>query len=218
MVTMRKRDAYVDLDDDDIVPDGGVVHVPLLLHDARRLADHQPGYRLRDAAQRDAVQRARSVWIKQMTDAWKTDARRRRDDDDDGDDDEPDNHDNNDRRSRRKVAADARAATKASYYQMVRRLQDAWRTPRDGAEPDVAEKLIRPAPDPSDPRAIMRGHLATESTAGAQAKRDRIYADYVRSIDYRTRFSGGQSDPAARANAVERRLEEERGRFERKQP
>ena len=67
----------------------------------------------------------------------------------------------------------------------------------NGGEPDASTQLLgRGAPaSADDPAARMRRHLY----AGAQAKRDRIYANYVRSIDYRTR---GQTTPA-NATAVE---------------
>jgi hypothetical protein len=93
---MRKRE-HLDLDDDyddditdttDEVPPGGVVRVPVYLTDTMPIADadlrnHQPGYRMSDAASksrnfrdldtlRDAARRERSRWIAKMVDAWKT--------------------------------------------------------------------------------------------------------------------------------------------------
>ena len=92
---MRKRE-HLDLDDDyddditdttDEVPPGGVVRVPVYLTDTMPIADadlrnHQPGYRMSDAASksrnfrdldtlRDAARRERSRWIAKMVDAWK---------------------------------------------------------------------------------------------------------------------------------------------------
>src|SRR6516165_3982020 len=97
-----------DLDDDsdennpEIVPDGGSVRTPLFLVDAVRfedgeprftratagadLSNHQPGYRVSDAASksanltdldalRDAARSARSAWIRKISDAWRTPAR-----------------------------------------------------------------------------------------------------------------------------------------------
>ena len=80
----KKYDGH--LDDDDVeIPDGGVVHVPLLLTDARRFAfdarDHQPHYvRVTDTAVSDArkaanaaydemVARAAHAWRPSRTDA-----------------------------------------------------------------------------------------------------------------------------------------------------
>jgi hypothetical protein len=217
------RRTYVEDEDDvpDIIPDGATLRVPLLLHDnARRLADHQPGYRgVTDAA----VRAERARWIKQISDAWRMDARRKKPPDDDDDDDDELNN-NNDRR--RRGAADARAAATASYHQMCARLRDSWRMnpgvaraeprivgagpksmvvdPDNGGEPDASTQLLRGAPaSADDPGARMRRHLATESTAGAQAKRDAVWEQYRRSLDYRTR---GQTNPA-NATAIEAQRE-----------
>jgi hypothetical protein len=96
-----------------------------------------------------------------------------------------------DPRLRVDAQADARAAAKASYYEMRARLQDAWRT-RDAAEPDAGTRLLRGAPDPGDP--IKQG----------QAERDRVYQEYKRSLDYRNQ---GRTDPHA-ATAIERQGEQ----------
>jgi hypothetical protein len=137
---MKKRDAYLD---DEIIPNGGSVKVRMVTMDAvqRRVFDaykYQSGYRFTtDAAARDAEQRARSTWIKQTTEAWKTDARRRRpkEDDEEVEGAEGQNETDPDEigqsalsvRSRR-GAADARAAATGAYYQMVQRLQDSEHT------------------------------------------------------------------------------------------
>jgi hypothetical protein len=124
MVTMR-RTYYVDEDDvPDIIPPGSTLRVPLRLHDARarRLTDHQPGYRVGDAADRRAVRVARQDMIDRATSAWRTDARRKKPDDDD-------ENNNNDRR---RGAADARTAARDAY---VRRLTSAWKTPQRDMNP-----------------------------------------------------------------------------------
>jgi hypothetical protein len=207
---MKKRDAYLDLDDYE-VPPGTTVRTPMLLQDSRRFADHQPGYRgVTDAAVRS--QRAR--WIKQMTDAWRTDARRKPppDDDDDDDDDEPDI--NNDRL--RRSAADARGA----YYQMVQKLRDAWRMspgvaraersivgagPRsmvversgktaNGGEPDAATQLLRgPTPE----------RRPAESHASIEARRTAQWNTYRANLENAWR---GQTNPSA-ATAIEQQRE-----------
>jgi hypothetical protein len=73
----------------------------------------------------------------------------------------------------------------------------------NGGEPDASTQLLRGAPDPDDPGARMRRHLATESTAAAQAKRNAVWEQYRRSLDYRTR---GQTNPA-NATAIEQQRE-----------
>jgi hypothetical protein len=97
---MRTRDAYAYLDDDDdldvldrydILPDGFALRTKLnamdgkpitefrrsrprtALMDSRRFdaQNHQPGFRLGDAAVQDARSSARAAWVRQMSDAWK---------------------------------------------------------------------------------------------------------------------------------------------------
>jgi hypothetical protein len=200
MVLMRKRDAYLGLDDDDeVVEDGQGVRVPLLLCDTVRfensrpldklsdldaadLSRHRPGYHVSDGeasksakftdleAARDAVRAARDRWIADMCSAWK-----------------------------RPLA-------------------------RDAAEPDAAELLLarhlrgKPddddASDPGDIRAVERRRL-TERGAEAQRERDRIQRERDRIWeDYRRRISSawqtGQTNPA-RATAVEQQAELWRG-------
>jgi hypothetical protein len=215
MVTMRKRDAYVD--DDDMVPDGGSVRRRLILMDGR-FADHRPGYRMGDAADRKVVRDARDAMIRRAENAWR-DARRRRDDDEDDDDE----LDNNDRRS----ISDARAMAmrKASYMAWRARLADAWRMSptRDGPGGADAEELLRRhlggrdhenvrIPPPTDPgypnEDLVRRHLTTETTASAQAKRDCIWKEYRDRLS--TAWQMGQTNPA-NATAIEKQAEAWRG-------
>jgi hypothetical protein len=70
-------------DDDEVIPDGGRVHVPLWLVDGKRtrldtfkvddaaLDAHRPGYRALNDAQRAAARSARDKWIADMSSAWK---------------------------------------------------------------------------------------------------------------------------------------------------
>jgi hypothetical protein len=74
---MRKRDAYVDLDDE-IVPDGGSVRRPMLLMDGRRFAfdaeNHRPHYGRPTGAVHDARKvrtAARNAYLRRLTDAWR---------------------------------------------------------------------------------------------------------------------------------------------------
>src|SRR5215471_5101381 len=84
----------------------------------------------------------------------------------------------------------ARRATRDAYFEMVRRAENAWRTPaRDAAEPDS-----------SSPPEVMRRHLRTEPDDDAQARRDRAYADYCAKVSQ----AWQQANPTVRANSVER--------------
>jgi hypothetical protein len=143
---MRQTDDYLE----DVVADGEVVRIPTSVM---------------DAAARDAVRSARARWIRQMTDAWKTDARRRRrkEDDDEVEGAEGQNETDPDEigqsslsvRSRR-GAADARMAARDEYIQ---RTTSAWRTPiRDAAEPDSGS-----------PEGLMRRHLRGGDNPDASA-------------------------------------------------
>jgi hypothetical protein len=105
----KKTDGRWVGDDDEVIPDGGRVHVPLMLCDSRRnltdtfavdgdLAQHRPGFRLiGDQATRDSVRSARDTYVRDLQSAWKMDGRKRKPDPDDpdednenGDDDEQD--------------------------------------------------------------------------------------------------------------------------------
>jgi len=118
--------------------------------------------------------------------------RKRKSGGDDDDDDEPNN-------SRRRGAArgtdarsiaDARAHANASYHAMVRRLQDAWRTPsHDGAEPDAGTQLLH---------RHLRG---TEEDDNAAAAREKRYAAY------KARLESAWRNPAAAAKRNETQLE-----------
>jgi hypothetical protein len=217
-VTMR--DAYVD--DDDEVRDG--VRVRLNLMDAdpvqRAIAldarNHRPGFRRANDAARAAVRSARSTWIKQLNDAWKTsqlDARRRRKDDDDDEDDGDDYNETDpdeigqsavDGRRRPMLSvSDARQLSGRAYLRMVERLQSAWRMPsRDAAEPDAATQLVRPAPPPDDPSVVMRCHLRTEEDDIAQARRDAAWQEYRNRLS--TAWQPGQTDPGRAAVEAQR--------------
>lgn len=85
---------------------------------------------------------------------------------------------------------DTRREARAARQTWIRDMTSAWkRTPgRDaGPEPDAAE-------------ALLRRHLGTEPDEDAQARRDRTYADYCARISQ----AWQQTNPAARANSVER--------------
>jgi len=208
-----------DVEDDDMIEDGGSVRVPMTMMDAR----------LTDAVSaRRKAQNVRARWVRSLTDSWKmppgqpvSDARRKRDDDDD--DDAADG-----RRRPLRGAADARAISNTAYRRMVAGLQDAWRTPsRDAALPH------------EDPAAAMRAHLGggddddDENDNGngngnndnPQARRDSAWNSYKASLGNAwrgpqgiaqpqpTKAGAGPSgfiaaaespDPAARARAIER--------------
>jgi len=109
-------------------------------------------------------------------------------------------------RERSSDARDARAAARDARDAYVRRLCDAWRAPsRGGGEPDAAEELLRGAPDPGDPSAMMARHLRTEEPDEAQARRDAAWAQYRDQLG-----NAWKIDPRA-ATAIERRGEQWRG-------
>jgi hypothetical protein len=216
---MRRK--YIDDDEAraDVARDGEVIRTPMRFMDAaaRRFADHQPGYRLRDAADRQAVRDAREQMIRRAENAWRDARRKRDDDDDDDDDDEPDN--SNDR-----SISDGRAMAmrKASYLAWRARLADAWRMSptTNGPGSAAAEELLRRhlgdhenprIPDPTDPgdpnENLIRRHLSTETNAGAQAERDRAWNRYRDNLQNAWR---GTTNPA-NATAIEKQAEAWRG-------
>jgi hypothetical protein len=198
------------------------------------LADHQPGFRYATDAARAAVRDARQEMIDKATSAWRT--RRRRKDDDDDDDDDGDRYktevmgaagQNETNPSRIGVSslsvrswrgddarsiADARAAVTRSYHQMCRRLQDAWKSgPMDASQPDTGSSLaeIRAHERGEPPEsAMLRRHLSTEASAGAQAKRDAAWNAYKDRIS--RAYLQGRTDPRA-ATQIERQGERWRG-------
>jgi hypothetical protein len=85
-----------------------------------------------------------------------------------------------------------RAAVTAAYDSMCARLTNSWRLPsRDAAMPDLGSR----------PEELMRSHLETESSAEAQAKRDRIWQQYR--DDLSRQWMMGRTNPQA-ATAIER--------------
>jgi hypothetical protein len=240
---MRNRDAY--LDDDDMVPDGGSVRVPMLLTDSRRFAfdaeNHRPHYgRPTGAVHNARIVRtaARDAYLRRLTDAWRTMGRDAnppqftcpecRGTGRDPDDDSPDGRCDEcggtgyiepPLNSARKEAhetfplrrspdtslrVDARAndVRRTAYAEYVKRIQDAWRQPVDaGGEPDASTQLLRGAPDPGDPSAMMRRHLRTESDDENQRRRDAAWAAYRDRLG--SAWQQGRTDPN-RATEIER--------------
>jgi hypothetical protein len=148
-MVMRKND--LEDEDDEVIADGGSVRVPVMLCDARfQLGDDE--MRKIRAATRDA----RDEYLVGLQSAWRSPA--------------PD-------RGKQSAASAAVAdcdpvrGRTAAYDEMVQRACNAWKTPaRDFAQPDLST--------PPEELALRR-HLSTESNADIQAKRDRIYKNYV---------------------------------------
>jgi hypothetical protein len=96
---------------------------------------------------------------------------------------------------------DARIAARDARESWIRDLTTGWK--RASGFRDAG-----PEPDLGTPPEPLRRHLHTEPDDDAQARRDRAYQEYVRSLDFRTR---GRSDPTRAANEIEREGERVRG-------
>jgi len=143
----------VDNDDDDMVPDGGVVRVLMYLTDNAvfdaRL--HQAGFRYMgdDATVRDAQKAARASrdqWVRRLQDAWRTPAR---------DAAEPDaserllrRHLGNERPDE-KPDDDAQARRDRQWAEYCDRVSNAWRSPGGTAAPEAHWRLWRAEPSHS---------------------------------------------------------------------
>jgi hypothetical protein len=156
LMDAARRGYDLDLDDDDVeIPDGGSVRVPMMVLDAAR--DHQPHY-VSDVASRseslsdlrDAARSARRAWIQRISDAWRAPA---------GLVARPGQQQQTDpsQINRSALSHEPDSSSPAQWREHMRGPDD---------EPD------------HDAGAMMRGHLSTESSAGAQAKRDRAWAEY----------------------------------------
>jgi hypothetical protein len=172
---------------DRVARDGESISIPVLMCDSlagyrrgyvspAQLTGHQPGFVALSDAQIAERRRARDAWVRNLSDAWRGDARRKKppDDDDENGGDDDDETNNEDRRSR--SASDARAAATRSYDAMVRRLSNAWRGPgRDAAQPDLgstAEELMRRGTEGrTDPNAATEIEQRLEIER-AQRRRD----------------------------------------------
>jgi hypothetical protein len=219
----KPRDGYYP---EHIAEDGEEIFHPLFLADGYRrdlvqsfgavpdLSLHQSGYRVADEATRDKVRAARQEMIDRATSGWRKDIRPPDDDPDDPDPDEDDLNRERDRRSRSSDARDPRAAARAAYDAMVRRAENAWRTPPNA-------KQLRDAADPGNSELIRR-HLRTEED-DPQARRDEAYRNYCASISQAWKNpSGGIAPQKAlvgpgttshieRAGEIERLGEQTRG-------
>jgi hypothetical protein len=97
----------------------------------------------------------------------------------------------------------ARAVVRDARNEMIRRAENAWRTPRDAAEPDAAVELLRrrvPAPH-DDPSGAMRGHLEPDAAAAA---REKAWRARCVALENAWRSPIGRTDPDA-AFAIEHR-------------
>jgi hypothetical protein len=207
---MRRRQR----DDDDVMPDGHSLRVPMVMMDSAR---GHVGYTTDQLRMR---KQARDEYIARMTDAWRSpsshDARSDNgelcpmcngngyldpDPDDDNDDDDSDRRRRTDARS----ISDARAMADASYRSMVRRTERAWQF-RDAAE-------LSAAVDPGEPdAAVMRRHLSGQrepDLGELQRRRDASYDQYVARTS--NAWKTGRTDPNA-ATAVEQQAESPRWR------
>jgi hypothetical protein len=129
--------------------------VPLSAGEAALL---RPGFRLADAATRDSVTSARNEMIARSHSAWMDGKRRREPPDDDDDDDDLD-RENRDRQSvarnqapRLNSLADIRRPAIEAREAMIRRMQDAWKSPARSLAASRQTRQNRPV-------ARMRGIL-----------------------------------------------------------
>jgi hypothetical protein len=194
---------YVD-GPDRVLEDGESVRVPLYLADA---GNHQRGYRsVTDASLRDAVQRARSAWIKQMTDAWKTPQRAVADKNPGGGLTCPRCHGDGIDPKRGGVCPRCDGEGYIEAYP-----QGYEHEPKDAAQPDTGSRPweIRAherGDDPDDPAARMRGHLQTERNEENQRRRDLAWARYRDNLQNAWQ-QGPRGDPSA-ATRIERQGEQ----------
>jgi hypothetical protein len=215
---MRKRDSYIDPDDDEVC-DGVRVRLDLMDADPVQRAialdarNHRPGFRRGSLDERTLVSDARDAMIKRAENAWRLDARRKKNRDDDDDDDEPEGsegqYNEQDPKNIGQSAlsvkvdarrvADARAAANDSYRRMCSRLESAWRM-QDA-----------PQPDNSSSPAEWRRHMASVPDPGdPKVRRDKAYQDYTTNLS--NAWMQGRTDPS-RATEIETERERYLGKF-----
>jgi hypothetical protein len=158
-----------DLDDDEMVPDGRSLKVPLALMDSvqRRFAfdanNHRPHFAEPTYEERTRRQATRDSYIEGLTTAWKRSPRTTEDRKD------PNLGSFSDARPQLD-AADAQARKNAAYRERNRLLANAWRG-------DAAPK---PDDDPDD-----------DTDNNDQARREKAYSDYVQRLQNSWRATVG---------------------------
>jgi hypothetical protein len=209
-----------------VVPDGRGLSVPLLLADSPHrvkgwaaplttdeialLDAHRSGFRtvshVGDDHQakagaeiaRDGARSARDAWLKQISDAWRMDARKRKSDPDEDDPDDPDEDDTNDRSGSlmdiRRPAIRARAS-------WVRSLSDQWRSP--APSPNFTTGLpTGPHGHPVRDSAAGPGPAQTLSPGGVPEPPDKeaMYAQRCRDLENAWRSPVGPGPAVAGAS------------------
>jgi hypothetical protein len=158
------------IDEDEVVEDGGTVHVPLMLCDS--MAGQRSGYALLTADQVAKRQEARDGYIRDLNSAWRMDAKRKPPDDDTKNDNK---------------LADVRAPAIKARDSYVRYLMTAWRRPvRDAAQPDnssSAEVMRRHLYGATDPNAAPAIERQAERERGKGAGTDDPRSAAERSYD-----------------------------------
>jgi hypothetical protein len=101
-----------------------------------------------------------------------------------------------------RLRTDAADARRSSYDAMVARLTNAWRMPARVPLPDAGPR-VGGGPDAAE--QLLRRHLRSEPDDGAQARRDRAWAQYRDQLG-----NAWKADPRA-ATAIERQGEQWRG-------
>jgi hypothetical protein len=163
----KKTDGRWVGDDEEVIPDGGRVHVPLMLCDSRRnltdtfavdgdFAQHRPGFRLiGDQAVRDSVRSARDTYVRDLQSAWKMDRKRKPPDDDEDDDDDDNGNGAADARRREANNPHQGQATQGSHDRLDgdRRLRDDIRRPALEARAEYVRDLQTAWKRPADPIA-----------------------------------------------------------------
>jgi hypothetical protein len=211
-------------DDDEVIPDGGRVHVPLMLCDSRRnltdtfqldgatLDQFRPGYRvlgdktvvahnsIRDPARAEMIDRATNAWRGSTGACAPIDARKRKPDPDEDDDDEENGNGAAD--GRRRQAHDPHQGSQAQGYDARldggRRLRDDPRRPSIEARADYVRRTPLPLPETRTsglPRANA-GHPTRDVTPDEhQARRDKAYQSYCSELSNAWKSPAGQVRP-----------------------
>jgi hypothetical protein len=166
------------LDDNEIVPEGMSLRVPVQLCDS--MAGHRPGYAdpgWREIYDRRCAFEARQA-IDSARDQWR-DGKRRREPEPDEDDDDDD------------ATNDVRAPSIRARDEMVSQLRDAWRRPAE-VGPGPAATLPAPSFGPAPLRPVPG---ASSDDDDSQKRRDRVAQEYATAVSSAWKMRGPAPGP-----------------------